>query len=99
MPHTVVDGLLLLDLCLVAVEDGAQAVADLGDDALACAVEFGEVVGLLHERVEGANLEVGDREARGGTHVIRHRGAQGRQSFVGMVAGRYRRRQRHQQVF
>jgi hypothetical protein len=60
--HTIVDRLLLLHLLFIAIQDRAQAVADLVHDALTRGIELGEVVGLLHQRIEGPDLEVGYRK-------------------------------------
>lgn len=49
--RTVVDGLVLLHAGVVAVEDGAQAVTDLGHDLFAGRLELGQVVGLLDQGV------------------------------------------------
>jgi hypothetical protein len=60
--RTIVDGLLLLHLCFVAVQYCAQTLADLVHDTFASCIELGKVVCLLHQRVEGADLEVGYRK-------------------------------------
>lgn len=97
--RTVVDGLLLGDLLLVAVEDAAQRVSNLVHNLLAGRVELGEVVGLLHEGIEGADLEVGQAEGIGGADVVGDGGAQRGEGLFTVVGRRYRRGQRHQQVF
>jgi hypothetical protein len=50
--------LLLLHLRVVAVEDRPQAVAHFVHDTFTRGIELREVVGLLHQRIEGPDLEV-----------------------------------------
>jgi hypothetical protein len=65
----IVDGLVLLHLCVVTVQYRPQAVADLVHDALARRIELRQLVGLLDQRIEGSNLELGDRKGGRGAAV------------------------------
>jgi len=81
----VVDVLLVGHLVLVALEDVLQRVGDLLDDTFASLFQLLQVVGLLHQGVQSANLERGQVEGIRRAVVGRHDGSQRRQSFVGVI--------------
>ena len=62
MFRTVVHYLLVRNLLLVAVQQVPERVGHLGDDGLAARAQLREVVCILDQRVEGADLERGNRK-------------------------------------
>jgi hypothetical protein len=93
----VVDGLLLLDLVLLALEDILQAVPNLIHHGLTGGSELGQVIRLLHEGVECADLEGGNRERDRGAYIAGDGCLQGGEGFVGVVGRRYRGGQRDEE--
>lgn len=81
----VVDVLLVGNLVLVTLEDVLQRVGNLLDDTLASLFQLLQVVGLLHQGVQSANLEGRQVERIRRAVVGRHDGSQGRQSFVAVI--------------
>ena len=49
--HTIIDALIVRNLCLVAVKDILQGIADLVNDTLAGSLELGELLGLLDKGI------------------------------------------------
>ena len=60
--HTVVDRLLLLDFSLVVGQDDCQRLSNLAHYVFCGRTELGQVIGLLNERIQGADLEGRYRE-------------------------------------
>jgi hypothetical protein len=81
----VVDILLVGHLVLVTLENVSQRVGNLFDNTLTSLFQLLQVVGLLHQGIQGANLERGQVEGIRRAVVSRHDGSQGRQSFVAVI--------------
>jgi hypothetical protein len=84
----VVDVLLVGHLVLVALEDVLQRVGHLLDDTLASLFQLLQIVGLLHQRVQSANLERRQVEGIRRAVVRRHDRSQSRQGFVAIIRRR-----------
>lgn len=81
----VVDVLLVGDLVLVALKDVLQRVGHLLNDTLASLLQLLQIVGLLHQGVQSANLEGWDAERIRRAVVGRDDRSQGRQRFVAVI--------------
>ena len=55
--HTIINGLLIGNLALVAVEQTPQAVAHFAHHTFARRTQLGQIVRLLHQCIQRANLE------------------------------------------
>lgn len=96
---TIIDSLLLLDFILITVENASQRVANLAYDSFTCVAQLREVVCLLYECVQGADLEFRNGERDGCAIVGRHGASQGSEGFVLVARLRYGGRQGHEEVF
>lgn len=96
---TVVDHLVLCDSVFVAVEDCPEGIGNLGDDDLARGLELGQVIGLLNQRIQGSNLEVGDVKGDDVAVVWGNGAAQGIEGAALVVGVEAAQGQREEGVF
>ena len=64
--RTVVDCLLLVDFPLIMVEDCCQRLAYLAHHVFSNRTQLSQIIGLLNESIESANLECWYGERIGG---------------------------------
>lgn len=86
---TIINRLHLLHLRLVPLEHVLQRIAHFPDHALTRGLELGQLVRLLHQRIEGADLELRDGErGDGGVRGDGNGGGDGVEGVVAVVGGR-----------
>jgi hypothetical protein len=71
--HTIVDVLLVGKLALVALQQTPQAVANFTHHTFASRSQLCQIIRLLHQGIQGANLEGWNAELRGGAFAAYRR--------------------------
>lgn len=92
---TVVDNLLLRHLLFVVVENGPQRLGYPRNHAFTAGIKLGQVVGLLHQRIQSADLELRNGKGLDGPVVGVHRRTERRKSAISVASVEDAERERH----